>query len=412
LHSFERTDDTPQEAVALKPDEYIKIVDRKTGDIRVEKGENLIFLVPFEEIMDAGVQKMVVVDDTHACLVRDIKSGLTTLITEPQMFVPSKIQEIVESQDLIVLKEFEVMVLVDPKGNFVFRHGWIPDEAAFFIPPYHSILKHKWSKTSFRKALAEGKVEAVVQEETFNRVDIRHRFMPYAFVVRTHDNVEIVLDIVLGWEIQSAEKMIAKTKNTTNDVCLKARSEIIEKVAQMPFRDFMQEVNSVVRNAVLKDDQTFYQERGIDVTSIQVEGFSCKNDQTEQVLQETVQETTNKMNRVLKQETANEVIKVEMEGRIREEELKKKVLEIQYEHEQIIARTDGEAKSSRVRSFLKSLGTELSLEQKLKIFTIIEKKESIRDLSVGTGNTLFCTPQDVNLDMSAFETTVSGLSKK
>lgn len=54
--------------------------------------------------------------------------------------------------------------------------------------------------------------------------------------------------------------------------------------------------------------------------------ISCKHEQTERVLQETVQEATNKMNRVLKQETVNEVIKVEMEGKIREEELKKRVL--------------------------------------------------------------------------------------
>jgi hypothetical protein len=54
--------------------------------------------------------------------------------------------------------------------------------------------------------------------------------------------------------------------------------------------------------------------------------FSCKNEDTERVLQETVQETTNKMNRVLKQETTNEVIRIEMEGKIREEELKKRVL--------------------------------------------------------------------------------------
>ncbi len=46
-------------------------------------------------------------------------------------------------------------------------------------------------------------------------------------------------------------------------------------------------------------------------------------------MQETVQETTNKMNKVLKQETTNEVIRVEMEGKIREEELKKRVLVIE-----------------------------------------------------------------------------------
>ncbi len=73
-------------------------------------------------------------------------------------------------------------------------------------------------------------------------------------------------------------------------------------------------------------DAKFYNDRGIRVTSIQVEGFSCKHSETEKVLQETVQEATNKMNRVLKQETMNEVIKVEMEGKIKEEELKKRVL--------------------------------------------------------------------------------------
>jgi len=195
--------------------------------------------------------------------------------------------------------------------------------------------------------------------------------------------------------------MINKTKDTKNDICLKARSEIIEKVAKLPFRTFMQEVNAVVENAVLQADAKFYNERGIHVTSIQVEGFSCKNSETEKVLQETVQEATNKMNRVLKQETMNEVIKVEMEGKIKEEELKKRVLEIQYEHEQIVARTDGEAESGRVRTFLQALGDTLSLEQKLQIFNIIEKKEPIKDLANGNV-TLFCTPQDVNLNLGAF----------
>jgi len=242
----------------------------------------------------------------------------------------------------------------------------------------------------------------VIDEEVFEKIDVRHKFMPYAFVVRTHDNVEIILDIVFGWQIVNVEQMINKTKDTKNDICLKARSEIIEKVAKQPFRKFMGEVNAVVEDAVLLGDATFYKERGIIVTSIQVEGFSCKHAETEKVLQETVQETTNKMNRVLKQETANEVIRVEMEGKIREEELKKRVLEIQYEHEQIVARTAGEASSQRVKCFLDSLGEDLSLEQKLLVFNILEKKECIHDLAQGSGITLFCTPQDVNLNMAAF----------
>lgn len=38
-------------------------------------------------------------------------------------------------------------------------------------------------------------------------------------------------------------RMVNKTKNATNDICLIARSEIIEQVAKQPFRKFMQ-VNS------------------------------------------------------------------------------------------------------------------------------------------------------------------------
>eukprot|EP01114_Cavostelium_apophysatum_P002955 TRINITY_DN1266_c0_g1_i1.p1 TRINITY_DN1266_c0_g1~~TRINITY_DN1266_c0_g1_i1.p1 ORF type:complete len:311 (-),score=135.49 TRINITY_DN1266_c0_g1_i1:148-1080(-) len=279
--------------------------------------------------------------------------------------------------------------------------------ASFFVPPFHTILEHKWTKTSVRRALMEGRMksgalETFYEEEKFFRIDTRHRFMPYAFVARTHDNVEIIIDIVFGWQIRDVERMINKTKDTTNDICLIARSEIIEKVAQQPFREFMQEVNGVVENAVLQADKQVYEERGIIVTGIQVEGFSCKHEETEKVLQETVQETTNKMNRVLKQETANEVIRVEMEGKIREEELKKRVLEIQYEHEQIVARTDGDADAKRVHAFLTSLGDELSLEQKLVIYNIMAKKESIKNLAEGTGVTLFCTPQDANLNLAAF----------
>jgi len=51
---------------------------------------------------------------------------------------------------------------------------------------------------------------------------------------------------------------------------------------------------------------------------------------------------------------------------------------------------------------LTSLGDDLSLEQKLVIFNLMAKKESIKNLAEGNGVTLFCTPQDVNLNLSAF----------
>jgi len=261
MKPFERVEKAVQNAIALKPDEYIRILDSKTGEIRVERGEKLVFLLPFDQAFAEGVQKVIPVDATHACLIRDIVKGTLILITEPQMFVPSNTQEVEKrSQELVVLQDYEVYVLIDDKGNFVFRHGWQEEESSFFVPPYHTVLELTWTKTSFRKAFSEGSINAVtsvVEKEKVVKIDIRHRFMPYAFVVRTHDNVEIVLDIVIGWSISNVEKMISKSKDTKNDICLKTRSEIIEKVAQLTFSKFMQEVNTVVQDAVLQSNKSF-----------------------------------------------------------------------------------------------------------------------------------------------------------
>ncbi len=63
-------------------------------------------------------------------------------------------------------------------------------------------MELNWSTISIRKPLAEGsKLQQVLDEETLDRIDVRHQFMPYAFVARTHDNVEIILDIVFGWQV-------------------------------------------------------------------------------------------------------------------------------------------------------------------------------------------------------------------
>lgn len=114
LKPFEQlTNDRVQDAIALKPQEYVKLTNKKSGAIRVERGEALVYLAPYE-VAEEGVKPMVVVDETHACLIRDIRSGKQELITDPQMFAPTEHQVIVvPQQDLIVLKEYEVIVLVD-----------------------------------------------------------------------------------------------------------------------------------------------------------------------------------------------------------------------------------------------------------------------------------------------------------
>lgn len=71
-------------AIALKENEYVRISDKATGRVRVEKGEALAFMSPTEEL--AGTKKMGVnVDASQAALLRDLRTGQLQLVTAPQV---------------------------------------------------------------------------------------------------------------------------------------------------------------------------------------------------------------------------------------------------------------------------------------------------------------------------------------
>ena len=46
-------DGDKMEALNLRVFEYVKIQDKRTGAVRTERGEQLVFLGPFEEYMGA-----------------------------------------------------------------------------------------------------------------------------------------------------------------------------------------------------------------------------------------------------------------------------------------------------------------------------------------------------------------------
>ena len=76
---------TKEEALPLKKNEYVRIVDTKTGAMRVERGEQSVYLGPTEELV-GPVQSGVNIDERTAVLVRDTASGQLDLITAPQVW--------------------------------------------------------------------------------------------------------------------------------------------------------------------------------------------------------------------------------------------------------------------------------------------------------------------------------------
>jgi hypothetical protein len=110
------------QAITLRKGQYVRLVDKENGLTRVEWGESSVYLKPTEELVDS-VKNGVNIDEHTAVLIRNIATGQKELITEPQVFIPSPDQEVIEARRRILLEDHEVMVIRDQEGRYEFRKG-------------------------------------------------------------------------------------------------------------------------------------------------------------------------------------------------------------------------------------------------------------------------------------------------
>jgi regulator of protease activity HflC (stomatin/prohibitin superfamily) len=374
-------------AIPLKDNQYVRLMDNRTGVIRVERGEASVYPEPTEKILDGGVQDGINIDEHTAVLVRDTGSGQLALVTEPQVFIPLPNQEIVEVRERIRLEDHETVVIKDKHGRYAFRRGG-EEERAFFLDPYAEMVAFRWS-TGIHKDERALRV---------TRIDSRPKFMWYEFEARTQDNVELVLGITFFWRIVGVEAMVSVTDDTPGDICSHARSAIIQSVSQVTLEQFLAAFNGVVHAAVIEADDPFYAERGVVLHAVEVRSIECKDAETQSILQEIIRETTDRINRLQKQESENEVKLRQLQGEIEAEEMKGQLLEIRRENVQAAARMEGEAEAVRVQAFFDGLGSGLSPADKVALFNTLRKQEAIEALSTGTAQ-LYFTPADVDLSI-------------
>jgi len=84
----------------------------------------------------------------------------------------------------------------------------------------------------------------------------------------------------------------------------------------------------------------------------------CKDPKTEEVLQEIIKETTNRLNRLQKQTSDNEVQMLSMKGAIEKEKLNGELLQIRQSHRKIDALSTGESEAAAVEAFFSRFGGE------------------------------------------------------
>merc|ERR1719218_253387 len=104
----------------------------------------------------------------------------------------------------------------------------------------------------------------------------------------------------------------------------------------------MVEFNDIVMKAASTDDN-FFQERGVCVHNLEVTRYECADQQTSQVLQEIIQETTNRINRMQQQHSENEVLKEKMTGEIAIEKQRSELIQSKFDNDRLQALVAGEA---------------------------------------------------------------------
>merc|ERR1711977_214995 len=109
--------------------------------------------------------------------------------------------------------------------------------------------------------------------------------------------------------------MIRATGDPQGDVWYHCRSALIAAVSRVTLETFMTQFNKIVNDAA-QTDTDFYKARGVCVHSLEVTRYECADAKTAGVLQEIIQETTNRINRMQKQKSDNEVEHEEMTAKI------------------------------------------------------------------------------------------------
>lgn len=220
------------------------------------------------------------------------------------MFFPEAQDEILDVRKLIRVEPHEVAIVRDNEGIYTFHSGASSGKgAAFFLPPHCDLVTMYWGSAASPEEVAKNKVASGQKTVNFKvpitKIDTRAQYAFFEYEVRTADNVALLLEGTIFWQVVDVPTMIMKTGDPKGDVWYHARSAMIQAVSKVTLEVFMAEFNDIVTKASHGDD-SFFSERGVKLHAMEVTKYQCADQKTSSVLQEIIQETTNRINRMQK----------------------------------------------------------------------------------------------------------------
>merc|ERR1719326_997261 len=281
-----------KDKIVLKKDEYINLVEGETGTERVLKGPQTLTPTP-TETYPKGKQRAVFLDTDSAALILDKTTGMEKLVSKQGVFFPGAYQEVIEVRPLVHVFPHEAVVVQDSKGLYNVHHG----STSFFLPPYHKLVTMQWS--SYSDPIPAGATSQAHKKANITKIDMRARMMFFTYEVRTSDNVKLRLDGNIFWRVKDVKKMISATSDPEGEVWQHARSALIQGVSKTTLSFFMANFNNISMEAfATQAADGFYAERGVEMISMEVTRFEPVDKETAAVLQQIIQETTNRINKL------------------------------------------------------------------------------------------------------------------
>lgn len=189
--------------------------------------------------------------------------------------------------------------------------------------------------------------------------------------------------------------MLQFTGDAPGDVCSHARSCFIGLVSKVTLSEFMATFNEIAKAAHSNDDH-FYSKRGLKIHSLEVTRYACADVSTASILEQIIMETTNRMNRLSKQESENEVAVARLKGEVELELATTELLDTKAAHAIASATAEGAADAARVVAFHRAVREAKTDADAKECWHTLRKGESIEQVAQGNAHVYF-TPAEANL---------------
>merc|ERR1719235_1621360 len=393
--------------IKLSKTQWVRIMNEATGRVIVQQGELVYFLNETEVVLGEEVNEGYDVNEFQAVLVESSETGQKRLVRPAEgqknmLFIPEPYDTVLEIRQLVHVQPHEAVITIDEAGTYRFFQN--ASGTSFFLEPYDHLVTMRWST---------GNILDETETEIITKIDTRSQNLYFDFEVRTSDNVRLQLEGVVRWKVDKVEQMIQGTRDPRGDVWHHSRHILLQAVSKIDLQDFMKNFNARVKAAFEQDrvnGTSFYSERGVLVESMEVTGYQCVDAKTADVLQEIIRETTNRINRMQKQESENDVARAKLEAEIRLEKKRTDLISTKASNDRLVSEMEGEASGLKLaksaQTFLNALGgvnaTLPDVASRLELYRLHQdlasKNDTTANLASGSAM-LFVTPEEVNLKL-------------